>query len=90
MNATITIQDVDGRTVGVDGLPPGGTTRWGFKKKTIVVRAVAAGMLTLQETLDRYHMTEQEFRLWERGLSEGGTAGLMLTKFQHRRRARKK
>lgn len=89
MDATVTIQDADGGTVGIDGFPPEGTTRWGFKKKTLVIRAVTAGMLTLQEALDRYHMTEREFRLWEKGLSEDGTAGLMLTKFQHRRRARK-
>ncbi len=89
MDASAKITDIDGNTVGIERLPPADTIRWGFKKKAIVVRAVDAGMLTLREALDRYSMTEREFQLWQKGLEKHGRAGLMNTKFQHIRRAKR-
>jgi len=80
------IKDLKGNIITPFDLPRADTPRWTANRKAIVVRAVRGGLIPLQEVLDRYHMTEKEFGIWEEGLQDDGASGLMSTHFQTRRR----
>ena len=83
------VRDLQGIVITPVDLPPPNTVRWTANRKAIVVRAVRGGLVPMQEVLDRYHMTEKEFVIWERGLQDDGDVGLKVTHFQKRRLARK-
>ncbi len=79
------IKDLRGDIIAPYNLPPSDTKRWTPQKKSVVVLAVQGGMCPLQDVLDRYHMTEAEFRIWQEEM-KGGLSGLRITKHQQRRR----
>jgi hypothetical protein len=79
------VRDLRGLPITIDDLPDSKTRRWVPSRKAIVVNAVRGGLITLEAVLERYSMTEVEFRIWERGLQEAGAEGLKLTKFQNRK-----
>jgi hypothetical protein len=83
------IKDLQGNVITLPDLPSPDTVRWTANRKATVVRAVRGGLVPLQEMLDRYHMTEKEFLIWEHGLQDDGATGLKVTHFQKRRLARK-
>lgn len=85
----VIVRDLRGEIIAPYDLPPPDTVRWTPNKKAIVVRWVRAGNMPLQEMLDRYHMTEKEFLIWEDGLKDDGAVGLKTTHYQSRRRAKK-
>ncbi|MFO6463253.1 DUF1153 domain-containing protein [Jannaschia sp. KMU-145] len=66
-------------------LPPAGTTRWVARRKEAVVRGVQAGLLTLEEAIGRYELSEEEFAGWEAAMSNHGTDGLKTTLTQRYR-----
>ncbi|MEO6536692.1 MAG: DUF1153 domain-containing protein [Candidatus Paceibacterota bacterium] len=72
-------------TITIDDLPPS-ETRWVSRRKLEVVTAVLSGQVQLEDVLEKYNMTEREFRLWELGFLSAGKKGLMVTKFQWWRR----
>ncbi len=74
------------RLITIDTLPSPDTKRWVPSRKAIVVNAVLGGLISLEAVLDRYRMTEREFRIWEHGLEDAGTQGLRITKYQQRKR----
>lgn len=82
------VRDLQGNIITPHDLPPPDTVRWTPNRKAIVVRAVRGKLMPLQAILDRYSMTEGEFRLWEKGLKNGGATGLHVSFFQNQRRAR--
>lgn len=84
----LVVRDLQGNIIAPYDLPPAGTVRWTPNRKAIVVRAVRGGLVSIQEILDRYHMTEREFLIWESGLKDDGITGLKVTHFQRRRRAK--
>ena len=47
-------------------LPPPNTRRWVVRRKAAVVAAVQSGKITLEEACQRYQLTEEEFRSWQR------------------------
>jgi hypothetical protein len=63
-----------------DDLPPPNTRRWVVRRKAAVVTAVRAGRITLEEALQRYQLTEEEYRSWERAFEQHGLAGLRSTR----------
>lgn len=77
-------------------LPPPDTERWVARRKAQVVAAVQAGLLTLDEALNRYKLTLEEFTGWQRALYRHGLRGLQITQLQickmtdRRRRSRGK
>lgn len=78
-------------------LPPPDTERWVARRKAQVVAAVQAGLLTLDEALNRYKLTLEEFTGWQRALYRHGLRGLQITQLQickmtdrRRRRSRSK
>ena len=71
-----------------DDLPPANTRRWVVRRKAAVVTAVRTGRITLEEALQRYQLTEEEYRSWERAFEQHGLAGLRSTRLQQYRSPR--
>jgi len=66
-------------------LPPVDTKRWVVRRKAEVVAGVRAGLLTVEEALKRYGLSEDEFLSWERHLDKFGPKGLRVTRTQRYR-----
>jgi hypothetical protein len=73
------------RAPTVGNLPPPDTKRWVVRRKAAVVAAVRSGMITLEEALRRYQLTEEEFLSWQRAFETHGLAGLRATRVQQHR-----
>jgi hypothetical protein len=71
-----------------DDLPPPNTKRWVVRRKAAVVAAVRSGRIALEEALQRYQLTEEEYRSWERAFEQHGLPGLRSTRLQQYRRPR--
>ncbi|MDE3078934.1 MAG: DUF1153 domain-containing protein [Paracoccaceae bacterium] len=72
----------DGRTLSRGDLPPADTRRWVASRKAIVVEAVAHGLLTREEAMERYALSEEEFELWRQAVKNHGIAALKVTALQ--------
>ncbi len=72
----------DGTIMTRADLPPATTKRWVASRKAKVVKAVAYGLLTLIEALDRYGLSEEEFELWRSAVERHGEKGLKVTAIQ--------
>lgn len=72
----------DGTIMTRADLPPATTKRWVASRKAKVVKAVAYGLLTLIEALDRYALSEEEFELWRSAVERHGEKGLKVTAIQ--------
>ena len=68
-------------------LPPA-NTRWVVHRKAAVVAAVQSGWITLEEACQRYQLTEEEFRSWQRAYQAHGLPGLRATRLQQYRSPR--
>ena len=66
-------------------LPPTNTGRWVIRRKAEVVAAVRGGLLTLEQALERYSLTSEEFLAWQRSIDRHGMAGLRTTRIQQYR-----
>lgn len=53
--------------------------RWVASRKLSVVRGVLYGLITQEEALRRYGLSEEEFREWVRAVSLHGEAALKVT-----------
>ncbi|MDX6750248.1 DUF1153 domain-containing protein [Geminicoccaceae bacterium 1502E] len=73
-----------GRAGGLrlEDLPPPDTRRWVARRKAQVVRAVRAGLLTLEQACGRYGLTLEEYASWERLIDRHGVSGLRVTRLQ--------
>ncbi len=69
-----------GEPITRDNLPPPDTKRWVMRRKAEVVAGVRAGLITLEEACDRYALSVDEFRSWQRLLDAHGLAGLRATR----------
>jgi hypothetical protein len=72
----------------LDGLPPPDTKRWVVRRKAAVVAAVLNGVITMEEALHRYQLTEEELLSWQRACEAYGLAGLRATGIQQYRSSR--
>ncbi|KIT16970.1 DUF1153 domain-containing protein [Jannaschia aquimarina] len=63
-------------------LPPAGTTRWVARRKAAVVMGVESGLMPLDEALERYDLSEEEYESWAEMASRHGTEGLKTTQLQ--------
>jgi len=59
-----------------DKVPPVWATRWVPRRKARVVAEVERGLLSLEEACERYALTVEEFRSWQRAIDKFGLAGL--------------
>jgi len=66
-------------------LPPANTRRWVIRRKAEVVAAVSGGLLSVDEVLERYGLTLEEFAGWQRAVERSGMQGLRVTRLQHYR-----
>ena len=66
-------------------LPPPGTERWVIRRKAEVVAAVRGGLLTFDEACERYNITSEEVRAWQKAIENHGMAGLRTTRIQQYR-----
>lgn len=74
-----------GAPLTINDLPPANTGRWVIRRKAEVVAAVRGGLLTLDEALERYSLTAEEFLAWQRSIDRHGLAGLRTTRLQQYR-----
>jgi len=70
-------------------LPPRSTTRWVASRKAQVVIAVENGQISLDEAIERYNLSLEEFQSWQRALDRSGVAGLRIGAAQQRLGKRK-
>jgi len=72
----------DGSVMSRADLPPPETRRWVASRKAKVVKAVAYGLITLKEALERYHLSEEEFGIWRNAVELHGEKALKVTAIQ--------
>ena len=63
-------------------LPPPDTKRWVTRRKAVVVNAVRAGVISLEEVCRRYDLSAEEFLSWQRAIDAHGVPGLRVTRLQ--------
>jgi len=74
-----------GAPMTLNDLPPAETGRWVIRRKAEVVAAVRGGLLSLEDALERYRLTSEEFLAWQRSIDRHGLAGLRTTRLQQYR-----
>jgi hypothetical protein len=63
-------------------LPPPDTKRWVTRRKAVIVNAVRAGVISLEEVCRRYELSVEEFLAWKRAIDTHGVPGLRVTRLQ--------
>ncbi len=66
-------------TQNVDDLPAPDIKRWHIHRKAEVVRAVRAGVISLEDACRRYCLSAEEFDSWQRSVEKHGLPGLRVT-----------
>lgn len=61
---------------------PSGAERWVARRKAVVVKAITHGLLTRDEAIERYGLSEEELNTWSVGVERHGLAGLKVTAIQ--------
>lgn len=74
-----------GEPLTLSDLPPANTRRWVVRRKAEVVAAVNGGLLSIDDVLERYGLTLEEFASWQRAVDRSGMQGLRVTRIQHYR-----
>lgn len=72
----------DGAVMSLADLPPVDTKRWVASRKAAVVRAVAHGLIEIEDALEAYGLSEDEFMAWVRAVAEHGEDALKTTAIQ--------
>jgi Protein of unknown function (DUF1153) len=72
----------DGSVLTRADLPPPETRRWVASRKALVVKAVAHGLITQAEALERYALSEEEFAFWSAAVRTHGEKALKVTSIQ--------
>ena len=75
----------DGSIMTRADLPSTKTRRWVASRKAAVVRAVMAGLIQRKEALERYSLSDEEFKEWESAVTQFGEAALKATALQRYR-----
>ena len=74
-----------GEPLSLGDLPPPDTKRWVVRRKAEVVAAVNGGLMSIDDVLERYGLTLEEFASWQRAVDRSGMQGLRVTRIQHYR-----
>ena len=85
INGPRTVTLPDGTIMSLADLPDAGTTRWVASRKASVVKGVLYGLITQDEALKRYGLSEEEFREWVVAISEHGEEALKATRLKEYR-----
>ena len=70
------------RRRGETELPPINTRRWTIQRKAAVLQALRDGVLTLEQARERYALSVEEIRAWERQFQRHGPYDLRATRVQ--------
>lgn len=73
-----------GERMTLETLPKPGAIRWVPRRKAEIVVAVAGGLLTEAEAIDRYSLSEAELAGWREAHRSAGLPGLQTTKGRSR------
>lgn len=77
---TVTLPD--GTVMSRADLPSAKTRRWVASRKAAVVKGVVFGLLPLNEALEIYGLSEEEFNEWRSAVETHGEAALKATALQ--------
>ena len=69
----------DGSVMSRADLPPADTRRWVASRKAAVVRGVLYGLIPRREALERYGVSEEEFKSWVAAVADHGEGALKAT-----------
>lgn len=72
----------DGSILTRADLPPENTRRWVVSRKIAVVRGVLYGLMTKEEAIRKYRLSDEEFSSWVRAVAEHGEEALKATAVQ--------
>ncbi len=75
----------DGTVLSQADLPPSSVRRWVASRKAVVVKAVDNGLISEEEALERWALSDEELQQWRDALSRHGEAALKVTKTQRYR-----
>ncbi|MFC0201785.1 CtrA inhibitor SciP [Paracoccus rhizosphaerae] len=76
----------DGSILSVADLPLA-NTRWVASRKQVVVQAVSHGLISRDDALRRYGLSDEEFDAWCAAVTRHGKAALKVTALQKYRQA---
>ena len=76
------------KKISINDLPPSNTKRWVIKRKALVVDAVKAGILSLDDACSKYSLSLEEFFSWQEAMEKHGSRGLRATRIQYYRNPR--
>ena len=69
----------DGTVMTRADLPEISTRRWVASRKAAVVRGVLYGLITQEDALARYGLSDEEFKGWVAAVAQHGEAALKAT-----------
>jgi hypothetical protein len=69
----------NGERLSLQDLPPPDTRRWVIRRKAEVVAAVRGGLMTRDDALVRWQLSEEELDSWGLAFERHGLAGLRTT-----------
>ena len=72
----------DGSFMTRADLPPADTKRWVASRKASVVRAVQFGLLSIEQAMERYSLSEEELTQWVAAARTHGEDALKATRIQ--------
>ncbi|MEO0466306.1 MAG: DUF1153 domain-containing protein [Pseudomonadota bacterium] len=75
----------NGSQLTLADLPPANIGRWVTRRKAEVVAAVQGGLISKDDALSRYGLSDEEFSGWLRLYSVHGSKGLRATRLQQYR-----
>lgn len=75
----------NGRSMTRADLPPAETCRWVASRKAAIVRGVAVGLISKEEALARWRLSEAEFDEWRIAVETHGEVALKATQIQNYR-----
>lgn len=78
MPKNVAVRLGDGTIISISDLPEKTTTRWVASNKASVVKVFMAGLVTQEEILQRYNLSEEEFQSWLNRYISGGKNALKV------------
>jgi hypothetical protein len=77
----------DGSVLSRADLPPANTRRWVVSRKIAVVRGVLYGLMSRDEAIKKYNLSDEEFASWVKAVADHGEEALKATAIQRYRHA---
>jgi hypothetical protein len=72
----------DGRVLTRADLPPPTTRRWVASRKAVVVHAVDSGLITTEEAMQTWALSDEELAGWRAAVARHGIGALKATAVQ--------